>query len=140
MNVDWRNVIVGGMMGVVVVGAGGCASHPATDPAEARIEESDPDARAFHGTIVSLRPMKSTMLVSKDDRIGNDRFPNIITVKYDAQTKFILDGAPATLDQIQRYMNVQVTGHMREGQLFADVAKFSSIGPAPKPTGTAQAQ
>jgi hypothetical protein len=145
MKVDWRNVIVGGMMGVVTVGTTGivgCATQPAADPAESRIEAQDPNARAFHGTIVSLRPMKSTMLISKDDRIGNDRFPNIITVKYDAQTKFILDGAPATLDQIQRYMNVQVTGQMRDGQLFAEIAKFSSVAPAPapKPSGTAQAQ
>ncbi len=137
MKVDWRNVIVGGMMGVVMVG---CAAHPAADQTEARIEASDPDARAFHGTIVSLRPMKSTMLISKEDHINNDRFPNIISVKWDAQTHFYLDGAPATLDQIQRYMSVQVTGHMRDGQLFAESAKFSSLAPTPKPTGTAQAQ
>ncbi len=137
MKVDWRTVFVGGMMGVVMVG---CASHPSADQTEARIEASDPNARAFSGAIVSLRPMKSTMLISKEDRIQNNRFPNIITVKWDADTKFYLDGTPATLDQIQRYMNVQVTGHMRDGQLFAESAKFSSLPVAPKPSGTAQAQ
>jgi hypothetical protein len=137
MKVDWRKVIIGGMMGVVMVG---CASHPTVDQTEAKFEASDPNARAFHGTIVSLRPMKSTMLISKDDKIGSDRFPNIISVKWDPQTKFFLDGAPTTLDQIQRYMNVQITGHMRDGQLFAETAKFSSVAPAAKPTGTARAQ
>src|SRR4051812_14785236 len=73
MKLDWRNVIVGGMMGVVVV-ASGCASQTASESTEARIEANDPNARAFHGTIVSLRPMKSTMLVSKDDQVGNTRF------------------------------------------------------------------
>lgn len=135
MKVDWRKVIVGGMMGVVMVG---CASHPTVDPTEARIEAGDPTARAFHGAIVSLRPMKSTMLISKNDQMGNQRFPNIVSVKWDAQTKFYLDGAPATLDQIQRYMNVQITGHMRDGQLFAETAKFTSLPAAP--TGTAKAQ
>ena len=137
MKVDWRKVFVGGMMGVVIVG---CASQPTPESAEAHLEAHDPDARAFQGTIVSLRPMKSTMLISKEDRVENNRFPNIISVKWDAETKFYLDGAPTTLDQIQRYMNVQVTGHMRDGQLFAEAAKFSSLPVAPKPSGTAQAQ
>jgi hypothetical protein len=90
---------------------------------------TDPDARAFTGTIISLRPMTSTMIISKDERVGSDVFPNEIIVKYDAQTQFEMDSHPATLDRIGQYMTVHVTGHMRDGQMFAEVADFSSILP-----------
>lgn len=126
MKVDWRKVIVGGMMGVVIVG---CTSQQHNEPAEESLEARDPDARAFAGTIVSLRPIKSTMLISKDEHHEQDAFPNIISVKWDTQTKFYLDGGPTTLDRLQQYMPVQVTGHMRDGQLFAETAKFSSVLP-----------
>ena len=126
MKIDWRKVIVGGMMGVVVAG---CASQPQGDSATGSIQSNDPDARTFNGTIVSLRPMKSTMLISKDEHQGRDAYPNIITVKWDAQTKFFLDGQPTTLDRVQQYMNVHVDGRMREGQMFAESAKFSSVLP-----------
>jgi hypothetical protein len=137
--IDWRKVFVGGMMGVVVVG---CASQQQDNSsAEATLEAHDPDARAFNGTIVSLRPIKTEMLISKDEYHGHDAFPNIILVKWDTQTRFSLDGQPTTLDQLRQYMPVQVKGHMREGQLFAESAAFSSVLPKNViPAGSAQAQ
>jgi hypothetical protein len=137
--IDWRKVFVGGMMGVVMVG---CASQQqGNSSAEAALESHDPDARAFNGTIVSLRPIKTEMLISKDEYHGHDAFPNIILVKWDAQTKFYLDGQPTTLDQLRQYMPVQVKGHMREGQLFAESATFSSVLPKNViPAGSARAQ
>jgi hypothetical protein len=70
------------------------------------------------------------MLISKDERHGRDAYPNIITVKWDAQTKFYLDGQPTTLDRLQQYMPVQLNGHMRDGEMFAESARFSSALPA----------
>lgn len=120
---DWRKVIIGSMAGVILTG---CASsqRPLTGSASA-----DPATRAFQGTIVSLRYPTSTMLISKDERLGRDQFPNIIAVKYDAQTQFTLDNKPATLDQLQQYMPVSIQGAMRDGQLVATNARFSSVLP-----------
>ncbi len=90
---------------------------------------ADPDARAFHGTIISLRPMRSTMVITKDEHIGKDAFPNEIIVRYDAATQFLMDGRPTTLDKISQYMTVDVKGHMRNDELFAETANFSSVLP-----------
>jgi hypothetical protein len=124
--IDWRTVIVGSMMGVALVG---CSSAPRSPSTAAPAHSSDPDARAFTGNIVSLRYPTSTMLISKDERRGRDQFPNIVTVRYDANTQFLLDGQPTTLDKIEQYMTVSVDGRMRDGQLFADKANFSSALP-----------
>jgi hypothetical protein len=123
MYIDWRHVVVGSMMGVIVA----CASEQ-----RARLTAPDPHAgdaayREVRGTIISLRVPTSTMIISQDDHSAN--IPVADLVKYDAQTKFLLDGNAATLDQIQQYMNVTVNGHMRAGQFFAETANFSSILP-----------
>ena len=129
--IDWRKVIVGSMMGVVGLGVVGCAqNHGNTISQQPLTHTTDPDARAFQGTIVSLRPARSEMLISKDEHVGNDAFPNIIQVKWDANTQFFLDDHPTTLDRIERYMNVSVAGRMKEGEMFATQARFSSVLPA----------
>lgn len=131
--IDWRLVIVGSMMGVLMAG---CAGEPAPRASVEIGRPGDADYRQFTGTIVSLRPMISTMLISKDEVHGKDQYPNIIRVKYDAQTKFYLDNQPATLDQFQQYMIVKVDGHMRDGELVAESANFSSVLPMNvKPAG-----
>ena len=138
MKIDWRTVIVGGLMGVIVAG---CTTQSHNDATTAALQANDPDARTFQGTIVSLRPTTSTMLISKDEHHGRDAYPNIVTVKWDAKTKFYLDGQPTTLDRLQQYMPVQLTGHMRQGEMFAEAAKFSSALPAkviPAPNSQAQ--
>jgi len=119
---------------VVVCGAillGGCFGQQTTggEHGEGHANLSDPDARSFSGTIVSLRLLTSTMLIAKEERMGKDLFPNQVVVKWDAQTKFLMDGEPTTLDKIQQYMTVKIQGHMREGQMFAEVADFSSVLP-----------
>jgi len=135
MHIDWRHVIVGSMMGVI----SGCASQPQRLNT-ANLHPGDRDYREVHGTIISLRVPTSAMIISQDDRAAN--IPVADLVKYDAQTKFLIDNQPATLDQVQQYMNVTVSGHMREGQFFAETANFSSILPMNvKPaTQTAQAK
>jgi hypothetical protein len=116
---------------LVSLGLAGCAGSATTSGgAQSSMTPGDPAARHFAGTIVSLRYMSSTMLVSKDEHVGRDAFPNIIEVKYDAQTKFYLDDAPTTLDKIEQYMPVTVEGHMRDRRLYADAARFSSVLPA----------
>ena len=123
------------------MGLVGCASQRQDNSAEAALEARDPAARAFNGTIVSLRPIKTEMLISKDEYHGRDAFPNIILVKWDAQTKFYLDGQPTTLDQLRQYMPVKVKGHMRDGEMFAETASFSSVLPKNViPAATARAQ
>lgn len=112
----------------------GCASNTKTTSAP---NPADPDARAFSGTIISLRPMRSVMIISKDEHIGKDAFPNEIIVTYDAQTRFLMDGQPTTIDKIAQYMMVDVNGHMRDDQMVAEVANFSSVLPRnvrPAPT------
>jgi len=108
-------------MGVFV----GCAPVTLSDvPSSARA--GDPDSRVFAGLIVSLRPASSVMVVSKDEGSGRDVYPNFIYVKYDDATRFLLDDQPATLTDIEQYMRVKVDGHMRDGQMFAEIANFSS--------------
>ena len=97
----------------------GCASVPSS------AKPGDPDSRVFVGLIVSLRPVVSTMVVSKDEGRGKDAYPNFIYVKYDAATKFLLDDQPATLADIEQYMKVKIDGHMRDGRLFAETVSFS---------------
>ena len=130
----------------------GCATAatPSNAPPPAGPASKDPDYRAFSGTIVSLRFTTSTMPVSKEEQDRNVRVPNNILVKYDAQTRFFLDNQPATLDQIDRYMPVTIQGHMRNGQLFAETASFSSrlppgikpsqVDPGPAPVTTTRPQ
>jgi hypothetical protein len=107
----------------------GCATGGAGTPDSPSRNADDPDFRAFSGTIVSLRFTTSTMLISKEEKDGPVRVPNNISVKYDAQTQFFLDGQPTTLDKLDRYMPVKIEGHMRGGQLFAETARFSSVLP-----------
>jgi predicted MPP superfamily phosphohydrolase len=104
-----------------------CSSAPKDSTAE--INPADPNARAFTGTIISLRPFTSTMMISKDEHVGHDAFPNEVLVKYDANTQFLLDNQPTTIDHVGQYMTVHVSGHMRDGQMFAEIANFSSVLP-----------
>lgn len=123
----------------------GCAGGNANSQAGGATG-GDPDFRSFSGTIVSLRFTTSTMLISKEERIDQVRVPNNISVKYDANTQFFLDGQPTTLDKLDRYMPVTIQGHMRSGQLFAETARFSSrlppgvrpsqVDPGPAPVTT----
>lgn len=132
MRLNWRKIVLTALIGAALAG---CASNTKTETAA---PTADPDARAFAGTIISLRPMRSTMLISKDEYHGKDAFPNEIIVKYDAQTKFLMDGQPTTIDRIGQYMNVNVKGHMRDGEMVAEVANFSSVLPKNvKPTAAA---
>jgi hypothetical protein len=127
IKMDWRNVIVGSMMGVALVG---CSSGSLTARNSGEPVHSTGDSRAFRGTIISLRPTTSVMMVSKDERVGKEEIPNVIQVKYNADTQFFLDNQPTTLDRIEQYMNVSIRGRMQEGQLVADEARFSSVLPA----------
>ena len=132
---DWSRVIVGSLIGVILPA---CSAAPGAEPAAA-LNPADPSARAFNGTIVSFRPNTSTMLISKDEYHGRDNYPNIIQVKYTADT-ISLDHR-ATLDQIQQYMPVTIAGHMHDGHLIVETANFSSILPANvKPAPTANAR
>jgi hypothetical protein len=70
------------------------------------------------------------MMISKDEKVGREAIPNVVQVKYDANTQFFLDNQPTTLDRIEQYMNVSVAGRMEEGQLVAETARFSSVLPA----------
>jgi hypothetical protein len=118
----------------------GCAGGgPTTGQAPGGPSANDPDARAFSGRIISLRFTTSTMLISKPEKApdGAPRIgvPNEVLVRYDANTQFFLDNQPATLDQIDKYMLVTIHGHMRNGQLFAETASFSSaLPPGVKPS------
>ena len=98
------------------------------DPAMA-LNPADPDARAFNGTIISLRPMTSTMMISKEEHVGRDAFPNEVIVKYDANTQFLIDNQPTTIDHIAQYMTCHISGHMRDGAMVAEVVNFSSVLP-----------
>jgi hypothetical protein len=136
-NMMWRWLMIAAVLTV-----GGCDNLRRTPDSggNAPATSNDPDARTFSGTIISLRPTVSTMLISKEEQVGRERFPNQIVVKYDPQTKFLLDGKPATLDQIQQYMSVTIEGHMRQGQLFAETANFSSVLPPNVKRSTAATQ
>ncbi len=104
-----------------------CASHNAASSAPPK----DPAYRALSGSIISLRFTTSTMIISENNPGGGQpAIPNIVEVKYDANTRFFLDGHPTTLDKLDRYMPVHVEGHMRDGQMFAESARFSSALPA----------
>ena len=107
--------------------AAGCASNPA-DASSTR--PGDPAYRAFSGNIISLRPTVSTRMVSKADKYQGSPYPNVIEVHYDAATQFYLDGQPTTLDKIDPYMPVSITGHMRGDDFFAETARFSSQLPS----------
>jgi len=86
------------------------------------------DSRRFEGTIISLRPTTSTMIVSNNAK-SVDKL-NIVTCKWDVDTQFLLDGKKATLDEIQQYMTVQIVGRMVDEQLVVSEARFSSVLPA----------
>src|SRR4051812_29797769 len=120
MRVDWRMVMVGGMMGVMATGVMvGCSSQPTAREGGSRMERvaREGDERAFAGTIISLRPTVSTMLISKDEQVGKEKFPNVIAVKYDAGTKIFVDGREGTITDLERYMPVQVRGRMKDGAM-----------------------
>lgn len=106
-----------------------CASHHAASSAR----PNDPDYRSFSGNIISLRFTTSTMIISENNNPksigGQAAIPNIVEVKYDVNTRFYLDNHPTTLDKLDRYMPVHVEGHMRDGQMFAESARFSSVLP-----------
>jgi hypothetical protein len=124
---DWRKVVVGSMMGVFLVG---CSQGGSSTRSGGGMVTTAGDARSFQGTIISLRPTTSEMMISKDERVGRDAIPNVVRVKYDADTQFYLDNQPTTLDRIEQYMNVSIQGRMREGNLVAQEARFSSVLPA----------
>ncbi|MCL2646483.1 MAG: hypothetical protein FWD61_05685 [Phycisphaerales bacterium] len=141
MKIDWRQAVAGGLMSLLIVAVAGCASAasvPLPDVASSA-KPGDPDSRVFAGLIVSLRRMSSTMVISKDEGRGEGAYPNFIHVKYDATTRFLLDDHPATLVDIEQYMKVKIDGHMRDGQLFAETANFSSV-PSPNVKHAAQAK
>jgi hypothetical protein len=125
--IDWRTVVVGSMMGVMMVG---CSQGDRSMQGQGGMVRSSSDARNFRGTIISLRPTTSVMMISKDEKAGREAIPNVVQVKYDADTQFFLDNQPTTLDHIEQYMNVSISGIMREGQLVAKEARFSSVLPA----------
>lgn len=126
MKFDFPKLIVGALMGLLIAG---CTTTPRTGPEAAKTAASDPDARAFTGTIIGRKLALSTLIFSKDEHLGADSFPNQVYVKYDVQTKFFMDDQPATLDQLQLYMTGHIEGHMRNGQMFAESARFSSTLP-----------
>ena len=123
---DWSRVVVGSLMGVIMTA---CTATPSMNAGTAANETSTGTARKFDGTIVSFRPLTSTMLISKDEYHGNDRFPNIVQVKYTPDTQFLVDRRPATLTDIQQYMNVTIAGHMQDGHLIVETANFSTLLP-----------
>jgi hypothetical protein len=119
--------------------AGGGANAGQTSSPNGGPSANDPDARSFTGRIISLRFTTSTMLISKPEKAPDGArgigVPNEVLVRYDANTHFFLDSQPATLDQIDKYMLVTIHGHMRNGQLFAETASFSSaLPPGIKPS------
>lgn len=94
---------------------------------ESRIITTDPAYRQFSGTIISLRPPTSVMLISKGKSLDD---LNIVECKWNAQTRFTLDGKPAALDEIRPYMPVTIQGRMIDDQLVVAEAQFSSALPA----------
>ena len=131
---DWSRVIVGSLVGVIMTA---CTSTPFSGAAADMNGTSADPARKFDGTIVSFRPLSSTMLISKDERHGQDQYPNIIQVRYTPDTQFLVDHRPATLTDIKQYMPVTIAGHMQDGHLIVESANFSSTLPAnvrPAPT------
>lgn len=130
--IDWRHVIVGSMMGVVGLSVVGCTESVSRQTSDRMpMTSADPQARAFKGTIISLRPLKSEMLISKNEKATGSTpgIPNVVTVKWDANTQFYMDNQPTTLDKIEQYMTVSVAGRMREGEMVATEARFSSVLP-----------
>lgn len=123
-----KMILVAVVMGAAVVGCTPSQRADSRDAGNATVP-GDPDARKFTGTIFRLNPFTSTMKITKEEKIGKDAFPNQIVVKYDEKTKFLMDGQPTTIEQIQQYMTVRVEGRMRDGQMFAEVADFSSVLP-----------
>jgi hypothetical protein len=124
---DWRAVMVAA--GLAIVGCQGTPTGAGVKDTTATTASNDPYARVFSGILVGARPTISTLLVTKEERIGKDRVPSQVVVKYDANTQFFLDGKPATLDQIFQYMSVTIEGRMRDGRMFAEKASFSSALP-----------
>ena len=66
----------------------------------------------------------------RNEKVGDQKIPNVVQVKWDAQTQFYLDNQPTTLDKIEQYMNVTVAGRMKDGEMVATEARFSSVLPA----------
>ena len=85
------------LMAAAVLTVGGCEGMNRNSGEAAPVASNDAGARTFSGSIISLRPTVSTMLISKEEQVGRERFPNQIVVKYDANTKFLIDGRPVTL-------------------------------------------
>jgi len=98
----------------------------AIDPA------THPEQRYFEGTIISLTPTTNTMKFSmgkKADEI------NFVETRYDRDTKFYINDAPAAVSDITPYSPARVKAHMvytdksdTEGTCIVDVVKF---GPPP---------
>lgn len=119
----------------------GCASagpastnDPAADVADLKPDPGDPASRVFAGTIYGFQPTTSTMKIATNDTVP----PNPVHCRYTAQTRFFLDGQPATLDQIQQYMPVRVKGRVTPDAFIIETARFSSrlpanVRPAPTP-------
>ena len=76
--------------------------------------------------MIGFQPTTSTLKITRPVEYGRDRIPVEVKVKYDAATKFYLDGKPATLDELIQYMPVEIEGHMRGGQMFAESVRLSS--------------
>lgn len=123
-------VLVGGLLGV-----GGCAGEKKVgevDPELVIDRAANPDARYVEGTLIEVRPTVNALLISTGRRAED---LNMVLAKYDAGTKFYLQGEPVDLTALRRYMPVRAKGVMREGQFVLEVAKFSAMLPANAPAG-----
>lgn len=106
----------------------------ARDP-DLQIDPQDAAARSFEGVIVSLRPHTNSILIDT-----NELPPNHVLCKYDAGTKFFLDGKPTTLVEIRQYMPVKAKGRVQRDFFQLEIAKFSSRLPANVRPATQQAR
>jgi hypothetical protein len=135
-----KTVIVCMVMGLALAGCDGTQKDGGRKP-DNQARANDPDARSFKGTVIGFQPTTSTLKITRPVDYGRDRIPIEVKVKYDAQTKFYLDGKPTTLDELIQYMPVEVDGHMRDGQMFAEAVRLSSELPPnvrrPEPEGPA---
>lgn len=91
-------------------------------------DAKDPASRVMTGTLLSYRPTTSILLIAAGT--GKIETMNNILCKYNKDTKFFIDGRPATLDQLQQYMTVTLRGRVTESHLLIQEAHFSSQLPA----------
>jgi hypothetical protein len=123
-----KTVIVGMVVALALAGCDASQKDVDRKP-DNQAKAGDPDARSFKGTVIGFQPTTSTLKITRAVEYGRDRIPIEVKVKYDAATKFYLDGKPATLDELIQYMPVEIEGRMRDGQMFAESVRLSSALP-----------